>query len=57
MILNRTMVEVWNKSVIALKHKKSQQDQNVADRPTRFEACRVSTWSCKLHKIIEKTKT
>lgn len=42
MTLNKIILEVWNKCALKFKHKKSQQNQDVVDKPTRFEACRVN---------------
>ena len=42
MALDKTMVEVWNKWVIKLGRRKGQRDRDVAERPNRVEACRVS---------------
>ena len=37
-VLDRTMVEISNKYEIELRCKEGQQDQDVADRSTGFEA-------------------
>ena len=52
------MVEVWNKWVIELDCREGWRDQDVAERPNRFEACRMNTWSSRRCTIwmTEKTK-
>ena len=56
MAFDKRMVEVWNKWVIELGRREGQRDRDVADGPIGFEACRVSTGSCRLHRIVEETK-
>lgn len=46
MALDRTMVEVWNKWAIELGRREGRRDRDVADRPTKYEARKVSTRTC-----------
>lgn len=50
------MVGVLNKWAIELRCKEGRWKQNIIDRSTRFEACKVSTRSCRLYKMIEEIK-
>lgn len=50
------MIEVWNKWVLELEHREKRWDRNVVNREIEFEACRLSTRSCKCYrKIVEET--
>lgn len=49
MTLDKTMVAVWNKWALKIRRKKGRRDRDIADRLTIFEACRLSTWSCKCY--------
>lgn len=42
MVLDKMMMEVWNKWAIKFGHREGQRDRDITDRPTGFEVHRIN---------------
>lgn len=44
-VLDKTMIEIWNKGSLELGRRKGWRDWDIVDKLTEFEACRISIGS------------